>query len=123
MLEVGRGPDFSREPIHAERFRELRPKDLYRDRAVMPEITGKVDGRRAAFTELALDTIAVLQRTAKTGKDSVGQRSLHLCWGDPDPERCQPGSSAASQIDGLQPRTSRIDGNVAVIPRDLSLTR
>jgi hypothetical protein len=98
MLEIGGGPDFPREPVHAECFSELRPKDLYRDRAIVPEIAGKVDGRRAAFTELALDVIAVLKGTAKTGEDGVRQRSLYLRWRWSQPERCQPGSSAATQI-------------------------
>jgi len=80
MLEIGGGPDFSREPVHAECFSELRPEDLYRDRAIVPEIAGKVDGRRAAFTELALDVIAVVQGTAKTGEDGVGQRPVYLLW-------------------------------------------
>jgi hypothetical protein len=82
MLEIGGGSDFSREPVHAECFGELRPEDLYGDRAIMPEISGQINGRRSAFAELALDAIAVLQGVAKTGKDRVGQQSLHLCWGD-----------------------------------------
>lgn len=74
MLQVGGGADLAREPVDAERLCQLRTKYLDRNRAVVPEIAGKVDGCRTALTELTLDAIAVLEGVAKAGENRVGQR-------------------------------------------------
>jgi hypothetical protein len=61
VLEIGRGANFPRKPIDAECFSEFRPEDLYRDGAIVPQVTREINGRRAALTELALDAVPVLQ--------------------------------------------------------------
>ena len=74
VLQIRGGADFARESVDAERLSQLRPKNLDRYGPVVPEIAGKIDGRGTAFTELALDAIAVLQGAAKAGENGVGQR-------------------------------------------------
>ena len=60
MLQIRRCSDFPSETVDAERFRELRPKDLDGDGPVVPEVSGEINCRGPAFAELALDAIAVL---------------------------------------------------------------
>ena len=65
MLEPGGEPDLALEAVGAEGGGELGVQHLQRDRAVVPEVVGQVDGRHAAAAELALDRVAVIQRLAK----------------------------------------------------------
>ena len=59
MLEPGGELDLAEEALGAERGGELGMEHLERDRAVVPEVLGQVDGGHAAAAELALDAVAV----------------------------------------------------------------
>jgi len=59
MLEARGGGDLLHEPLGAQDRRELRPQDLERHVPLVFEVLGEVDGGHPAFTEMALDAIAV----------------------------------------------------------------
>ena len=58
MLQVGRDLDLGEEAIHAEHRAELGLEHLERDLALVLDVLREVDGRHAAFAELALDGVA-----------------------------------------------------------------
>lgn len=65
VLQVRRGLDLGEEPIRPDYGGQLRPKHLHRDLAVVPEILREVDGGHAARAELALESVAVRNRSCK----------------------------------------------------------
>ena len=63
MLEVGGGLDLAEEALAADCGGQFGPQDLDRDLAIVLEILGEVDGGHAARAELALDAVAVGERS------------------------------------------------------------
>ena len=68
MTEPGGDPDFLQEPLAAERLGQLGAEHLDRDRAVVPEVPAKVDGRHPPATQLALDHIQFGERSLQAGR-------------------------------------------------------
>ena len=59
VLQPGGELDLAQEPLGAERCGELRMEHLERDRPVVLQVLGQVDGRHAAAAELAVERVAV----------------------------------------------------------------
>ena len=58
MTEPGGDRDLAREPVGAERGRELGAEKLYGNFAVVSQIVGEIDRRHSAFGDLALDGVS-----------------------------------------------------------------
>ena len=64
MLQPGGELDLAQEALRAERGGELGVEHLERDRAVVLEVVGEIDGGHAAAAELALERVTVRQRVS-----------------------------------------------------------
>jgi hypothetical protein len=73
VLEPGREPDLSEEPLGAERPSELGVQDLEGDGAVVAEVVRAVDRRHAAAAELGVETVAAGEGLRESGL-GVGQQ-------------------------------------------------
>ena len=62
--------DLALEALGPERGGELGVEHLERDRPLVPEVVGEVDGGHAAAAELALEGVAVGERVAHTLRHS-----------------------------------------------------
>ena len=60
VLEVRGGLDLSQEALGPDYGCQFGLQDLERDFTLVLEVVGEVDGRHAAFAELALDVVAAL---------------------------------------------------------------
>ena len=67
VLQVGGGLDLAQEPFGADHGGEFGAEDLYRDVAVVFEITREIDRGHAALPELALDGVAVCEGSGESG--------------------------------------------------------
>jgi hypothetical protein len=67
MIEPRRDLDLGEEPLGTEHGAELGAKDLEGDVAVELAVAGEVDDRHATGAELALDDVAVVERSCNQG--------------------------------------------------------
>jgi len=65
VLQVCRDADCAQEPLDAEHRAELGAEDLERDRAVVLRVARQEHGGHAALPDLALDTVAIGERSGQ----------------------------------------------------------
>jgi hypothetical protein len=70
MLEAGREPDLALEALRAKRVAQIGMEHLERNRPVVTEIPGNVNGGHAPSAQLALHPVAVDQRRAQPFQSS-----------------------------------------------------
>ena len=89
MLEPGEEPNLPDEAkLTGLRFR-VRVQYFERNAPVVPDITGKVDGRECALTDLALDIVPAGECYSKRGERVLrngGDGQISLQPGIPSPE-------------------------------------
>ena len=66
MLQARRGANFAQEPFAAERGTEIGMQHLYRDITIVLEIVREVHGGHASGAELAVEAVAVGQRSGES---------------------------------------------------------
>ena len=67
MLQARREHDFLLEAFGAERRRDFRMQQLQRDRTIVLEIVGEIDGRHPAATQLLVDAVLVGEGRSQAG--------------------------------------------------------
>ena len=69
VLEARRCRDLLHEPFGPEDGGEFGAQHLHRNLAVVLQVLGEVDGRHAAFAQMALDPVAVGEGGGEAGRD------------------------------------------------------
>ncbi len=69
VLQACGGLDLLHEAVGAEHGGQLRFQDLEGNLAIVFEVFGEIDGRHPAFTEAALDPVAIGEGSREPGGD------------------------------------------------------
>jgi hypothetical protein len=79
VLQPGRDLDLAEEPIGSYGCRELWPKDLDGNFALVPDVIGQVNSGHATFANEALDGIALSERGAQQF-ERIGHERASEAW-------------------------------------------
>ncbi len=81
MLEIGGRLDLLHEPLGPEHGGEFGSQDLDGDFALVFEVLGEVDGRHAAFAEVAFDLVTIGEGGGEAGGDLGHGAKMDCLWG------------------------------------------